>query len=732
MSVSVRGISSGVDINGIIEELMQLERQPIRRHEAQIERTEQIAELWREVNSRLDTLNRTLPPLQDVLTYTAPVPTSSDENVLTAKVSGMPIEGSYRINVGQLATYHSVATEPPTGQLISNASAALDLNGTFHLGVGRSVEGIDSLTFAAGTTGSWLRGNFGSGFTAVVDENPASVYSLNPDSLSFAAGYDGVDGAPEAEEIRVYLDSFVDAEGEDALAELQSYLTDKGWPEIAEDEPLFVIKKDLSDNWQTYNQADGTPFAFLGDHPLGTFNLRAEIVDVGDEVLAINDFDFQIATSIDETGFITIEEDDSLLDLADKINAMRTETGVIASVVQANADDYRLVLESMVEGGDGFIQAFDYTPLNVAGEAEYGTDSILATLSLLDGNENTAIPGYVLETEAALDAEFTLNGLAMSRSSNTLTNVISGLEITLTGEGLATLSVAPDIDAAIEEIDLFVQAVNEVNSYLRLLQEDEEGPLQGSSDLMRIERQLRTLIHGLVPDVPGSSHFSQPLTYAGSTGTASATATGVYTGSASQIQLMYYSATGEWRHNGVKFESGDTIDGVQITIGSAGTPSNLSTLTLRVSPPSEPLTYGSFASIGIMATDKEGFLAIDSTKLRAALAADPEGIFSLFAREAPVDSNGISRGPSGLVSQMATLVNNLIGRNGLVGSRQSFLDRQIAQYQERIEALEKRMVVREARLVRQFTFMEQYIARIQEQTGLMASFETMMSAQQSE
>jgi hypothetical protein len=42
------------------------------------------------------------------------------------------------------------------------------------------------------------------------------------------------------------------------------------------------------------------------------------------------------------------------------------------------------------------------------------------------------------------------------------------------------------------------------------------------------------------------------------------------------------------------------------------------------------------------------------------------------------------------------------------------------------------MVVREARLVRQFTFMEQYIARIQEQTGLMASFETMMSAQQSE
>ncbi|MDZ4133226.1 MAG: flagellar filament capping protein FliD, partial [Dethiobacteria bacterium] len=539
---------------------------------------------------------------------------------------------------------------------------------------------------------NWLRGNFGSGFQAVVSKNAASVYTLDPSDVVFGA----TEIAAGADKINVYLESFTDSQDKDVLADLQNYLTAKGWPQITTGQPLFVLEKDEFGEWQSYNQ-HGDTFAFLGDHPLGTFALRSEIVSAGDEVLAVNHFNFEIRDRVDESRLVTIAATDSLQIIADKINAKSGVTGISASIVAVDVNDYRLVMESSIEGGNGYIQAYDYTPLNPAGNTKYGTATVLANLNLLSSSaSSSAGAAYVAgaETEKADDAIFTLNGLQLMRSSNTFTNVISGLEITLTGIGKANIDVAPDIDSAAEEIDLFVQAVNEVNSYLRILQEDKKGPLQGSSDLMRIERQMRTLIHGLVSDVPGSSHLNQPLTYTGSTGTASATATGVYTGSASQIQLFYNTSAGEWRYNGVKFESGDVIDGVRITLGSTSTPSNLAALTLKVSPPSEPLTYGSFASIGIMATDKEGFLAIDSTKLRAALAADPEGIFSLFAREAPLNADGSTRAPSGLVMQMKSLVDNMIGRNGLVGSRQSFLDRQILLYQERIEALEKRMVVR--------------------------------------
>ena len=727
MTISVLGISSGIDINNIIKELMEIERQPIYRKEAQIERTERIADLWREVNTRLDTLKRTLPPLQNALTFTAPVPVSSNEEVLKAKISGTPVEGSYRFNVSQLASCHSVATNPPNaGSKIASADAALGLNGTFFLGNSAAPQGLESLNFDAATN-SWLRGSFGAGFQAVVDGAATSAYHLNVEDLVFSSAQEFAG----AEKIEVYLDSFVDEAGEEITATLEDYFADKGWAGIdLTNEPLFTISyDDLSGQWQVLSPA-GEEFAFLGDHPLGTFKLRGEVVTDVNEAVAINHFDFKITGAVDETGFITIKSSDSLVEIANKINAKAYETGIIASVVQPEPNDYRLLLESATEGNAGSIVAYDYTPLDAAGETAYGTDDILAELNLLQGSPNAAATNFALVTEEATDALFTLNGLAMTRSTNSFTDVIAGLKITLTGPGAATLDLAPDLDSAVEEISLFVQAVNEVNSYLRVLQKDKEGPLQGSSDLMRIERQLRTLIHGVVSDTPGSSHLAEELIYNGNSAEpVSAYATGQYTGSATKIVLTYYASAGEWRYNGEAFHSGDAIDGVKIDI-AGGTPANLDSLTLHVVPPGKPLSYNSLAAIGIMATDEEGILAIDEAKLRAALAENPYEVFELFGREAVLSPDGVLRNKPGLAHQMETFTRNMIGLNGVVPNRLNYFDRQISMYRDHIEMLERRMKMREERLVRQFTFMEQYINRIQEQTGLMTSFETLMTKEQ--
>ncbi len=725
MSISVRGISSGLDINSIIEELMHVERQPIRRKEAMIERTEQINTLWFEVNNMLNTLKRAMNPLLSELTYSAPVPKSSNTDVLKARVSGEPVEGTYQFNVTQMATRHTVATAPPDiGSQVTSANEALGYFGSFNLGTGSSAEAISALTFDETDT-SWIRGNIGSGFQVIVDGEEDTVYHLNPDLVNFAEGYE------DAEKINVYLDSFVNANGEDALEDLQAYLADKGWPEIDLSEPLFTIEEESPGVWVAYNQA-GPPhtFAFLGDHPLGTFKLQGNIVDTDDNVLAIDNFDFEIRDSVDESSLITVKENDSLAVVAQKINNKSNFTGVSASVVMAGDNDYRLLLESSVEGESGYIQAFDYTPLNEEGETKYGEDTILANLSLIDSAATTGAGTVYLEgaeTIEALDAEFTLNGLSMTRSSNTFRNAVDGVEVTLTGVGLAILEVGADVDAAMEEISLFVEAYNEVNSFLRRLQEEEEGPLQGSSDLMRVERQIRTIIHGMVPDIPGSQHLNESFTPRGS-GEATATGSGVYTGKDTEIKLIYNESAAEWRHLGKSFVSGETIDGVTITI-EGGAPSNNDSLTLQVSPPSEPLAYNSLGSIGIMASDKEGFLGIDDNKLRAALIEDSESVYRLFAREAPRDPNGRARGPHGIAGQLDVAVGNMIGVNGFVQNRQNYFNRQIQQYEQRIEMLERRMEIREQRLIRQFTFMEQYIARIQEQTGLMATFGAMMNQQ---
>ncbi len=721
MAISASGLISGLDVNNIIEELMHLERQPILRKEARIEQTEAIKELWREVNSALDTYQRTLTPLLDEKTYTAPVPKSSNEDVLTASIGGIPDEGTYRFDVTRLASYHSVAMDPPTaGQRIADPEAELGYNGTFFLGTGRQPEGVDFLQFTA-ETNQWLCGSFGAGFQAYISGEEEDVYYLEIDQLEFTEEME----LGGAETIKVYMDSFTGDEGDDLTDELEDYYAEKGW-DVDLEEPLFEIRKEGED-WMAVNQ-NGDPFAIAGDQPLGIFGLRGEIDDGDGDVLAVESFDFAIREEgdIDETALITLKEEDSLLTVAQRINQVSEETGVEADLVRVGDDDYRLTLESTVEGKEGFIQAYDFVPLGGESEEEYGTDRVLELLHLVSPDSGAAGPDYLLETQEALDAEFLYNGLKITRSSNTFNDVVSGVEVVLNGTGPATLEIAPEIDAAVEDISLFVEAYNEAHAFIRRLQDEDDGPLQGSGDLMRIERQLRTVIHGQVPDIPGSSHLKDSLTYSG-TADVSAVASGEYTGTSNQIILEYRDRDGvrTWRHDGKDFQSGEEIHGVTIDIDQRTDPAHGDTLTLEVSPPSKPIKYHSLSAIGIMADDEEGVLRVDDAKLRQSLMEDADSVYRLFAREAPADPAGRGRGPDGVVRQMQNLVKTMIGPGGLVQNRERSLDRELQQYADRIEMIERRLETREQRLVRQFTFMEQYIARIQEQTGLMASFEAM-------
>ncbi len=719
MGISASGLVSGLDVNNIIEELMQLERQPIRRKEAQFEQTEAIRELWREINTVLDTYRRTLDPLLDEKTYTAAVPQSSNEEVLTASISGMPDEGVHNFNVTHLATNHAVAMDPPVaGARIANPEEELGYSGSFYLGTGRQPEGLAELEFDD-TVNEWLRGSFGAGFQAFVSGDAGDIYELEPEALAFTEEMDNAG----AEKIKVYMDDFTDAEGEDITEDLAEYFSDKGW-DVDLDKPLFEIRQE-GEEWVALNQ-NGDTFAFAGDHPLGTFGLRAEIEDENGNVLSVENFKFDIREEgdVDESGLVTVEEGDSLLTVAQRINQLSEETGVKANIVRAGEDDYRLTLESAEEGKGGFIQAFDFEPLDEDGEEDYGTDRVLELLHLLGPDSGAAGPEYIHETQKAQDAEFSYNGLGMSRSSNVFDDVVQGVEITLEGEGPSTLEIAPAIDEAMEDISLFVEAYNEANTFVRRVQDEGDGPLQGSGDVMRIERQMRSVIHSLVPEVPGSNHLREEMTYSGSA-EVSARASGTYSGTADQLVLEYRGGTQTWRVDGEDFQSGDEVYGITIDIEETDAPAHGDTLTLNVSPPSEEINYQSLSAVGIMADDEEGMLQIDEAKLREALMEDAESVSRLFAREAPVDAAGNKRGPDGVVRQMQERVATMIGPGGLVQNRDASLQREMEQYADRIEMIERRLEMREERLIRQFTFMEQYIARIQEQTGLMASFESM-------
>lgn len=82
--------------------------------------------------------------------------------------------------------------------------------------------------------------------------------------------------------------------------------------------------------------------------------------------------------------------------------------------------------------------------------------------------------------EQATDASLDIQGIGViTRSSNTISDVLSGVTFTLAGEGVATVSVQPSNNETIKKLQEFVDAYNEVVSYIqendRITSSQEDG-----------------------------------------------------------------------------------------------------------------------------------------------------------------------------------------------------------------------------------------------------------------
>ena len=119
-----------------------------------------------------------------------------------------------------------------------------------------------------------------------------------------------------------------------------------------------------------------------------------------------------VASSTVSSKTLTVTETDTLESLKDKINALNY--GVVASVIGAGDDTFTLVLKS----SDGKSNALRIT----ATESPSGSG-----LSTID---NTTTNGSKQKLAGA-DASFTVDGISLTRSSNTITDLFSGYTVNL-------------------------------------------------------------------------------------------------------------------------------------------------------------------------------------------------------------------------------------------------------------------------------------------------------------
>ena len=183
-----------------------------------------------------------------------------------------------------------------------------------------------------------------------------------------------------------------------------------------------------------------------------------------------------ITVGTDAAVTVTYDGSMSLSDIATAVN--NSEARVAASVLY-DGTNYRLV-----------VQASETGAANTVTFAETGS-----------GLGLTGSPALT----AAQDALFDVNGIAVSRSSNQVTDLAAGLELEFnaTTTQPVTVEVRDDAEALREKLGGFVDAYNEVvkalNSELSFTSGTEASPLLGDSTLRGLQARLSGIATSAFP-----------------------------------------------------------------------------------------------------------------------------------------------------------------------------------------------------------------------------------------
>jgi len=121
---SLQGIS-GYDFSGITQVMVNNFSLPLNKLNASQSALEAKRNAWRDINTRMAALERTLDKLRDSSTWRATKVTSSNENTLKVSSSPGAMEGVYNIRVEQAALAQTVSS---TAHTVAAANTSLGLS----------------------------------------------------------------------------------------------------------------------------------------------------------------------------------------------------------------------------------------------------------------------------------------------------------------------------------------------------------------------------------------------------------------------------------------------------------------------------------------------------------------------------------------------------------------------------------------------------------------------------
>jgi flagellar hook-associated protein 2 len=644
--MTVSGLASGLDTEEIIRKLMEIERAQVKRLEARKADLQADKNAWKDIGTRLNNLLGALTPLKLQSTFTGMTATSSKPEALSATATADASPGTYRIWIKQLAQAHKVASDQPkiygAARFLVPQDAFDDPAYTDTYATLNRLEPIGNTDKVLTISGSNLSGS--------IETDPLDLSAPNGVRLTLTATHSRTLNATFRYEYRYYH-------------------PDTG-------------------TWSNWTSFPGSPFTYGSTGGSDTVTLAAEISDPVSQVQVRAVLERQstmvqpllmewslkaealervtdASTSLGLSGRfrisvgssrfeVEVQPQHSLNDLRAAINAAASGGG--SPLVRASVVDNRLVITSATSGQAGKMAFEDLE------------GSVLRQLGILDSAGNLSPQA---EIAAAQDAVLSVEGLTISRPSNTVTDVIAGVKLDLLGvtddgDGMRepgeelVLSVAHKPQAAVDAVKRFIEQYNSLMDFiaekLGKTATGKPGELFGDPTLARIQQELRRLV-------------------------------------LERVNLA-----------GTKYTSAGAVG---INTGSGRT--------------------------GALAFDRAGKLGLDEAKFTKALEEDPQGVYQLFASRGP-RGIAVRLEESLKSLTRASLGTHPTAGDGVISTKQKWIDLIVRDIDTQIARWEDRLARKEEQMRRQFKALETMLGELQSQAnwlaGQIASLQSLWSGRQ--
>lgn len=535
MGISSPGIGSNLDINSIVAKLMQAETRPLAALAKKEASYQAKLSAFGTLSGSMSSLQGALNSLNNLSTFTGVNATPADTSIFGATATSSATVGTYNINVTQLAQAQTISSRgrtSTTATIGTGASTTL----TFQFGTisGGSFVApgtkLNSSIAASGIPANSLSIN---GTTITTSGTTTSAKAL-ADQINAATATTNVSATAQTDSGELGVFTTTSAPGYSLTVGGVSIISNAGAPVTAADVDTAIglaglgaagitVSGSAATNDLKFTKADGTNLVieesgavtggftssvgigatktFVGSVSLSS----ASAITIGGSNPAVAGFtagnsgpytfsgaSFSLDPNV-SSGSVTIDNtNNSLQGIRDAIN--KAKLGVTASIVSdGSATPNHLVLTS------------NKTGLTSSMKVSVSGDATLAGLLSYDpaGTQN------MTQSVAAQNASLSVNGLAVSSTSNSVASAIEGVTLDLAKVGSSKLTIAQNTAAVTSAVNAFVKAYNDLNATIKKTTGYDEatktaGILLGDSSVRNMQAQLRKMMASPISDPSGS------------------------------------------------------------------------------------------------------------------------------------------------------------------------------------------------------------------------------------